>query len=182
MLKSSEILMLFGVLTISSTPAYAQGSGHTVVVTMHSDTVTGWMFLYKKYDSVTVARNWLKLRKGMPLEDAMKLVGRPDSVCSYLSESPTYWWYGRRLLVFDDSSLTLSSEPFSTTVVNRNIDKVKTKMNEGSVLNLLGTPDRIGVDPVNALYYWWYGRHAVVITAIDKRVWQCIAISSASGG
>lgn len=182
MLKSCKILALFAVLTMSVALACAQDMGHTIEITVRADTMKGMPFPCEKYDSVMVARNWHNLTEGMLEDAAVKSVGCPDRVYYYASDSSTYWWYGRRLLVFDGVSLAFSAEPYSATVVSNNFEKVKKNMTEASVVSLLGAPERIQFDPLNALYYWWYGKCAVVITAMDKKVWYSMVTSRASGG
>ena len=182
MIKPFNISIVFTLITISSMFAYAQNFDHATIITVGIDTLKGTRFPCKKYDSATVEINWHMLKEGMGEDASMKLLGCPDRIYQYASDSSTYCWYGKRLLIIDRGSLTLASEPYSDTVVNRNIDKVTKNMDEISVARVLRAPDRIEADPINALYYWWYDKHTIVISAIDKKVWFCMTISKASGG
>ncbi len=182
MLKCYKILTLFGFLMMSVASACAQDSGHTIEITVHADTVKGMRFPCKKYDTVTVARNWHNLKRGMLQDNAIELIGCPDRAYYYASDSSTYWWYVRRLVVFKGVTLVFSAAPYAAAVVDDNFGKVRINMVEASVVSLLGAPERIEFDPINALYYWWYGKRAVVITAMDKKVWYSMVTSRVSGG
>ena len=58
--------------------------------------------LSAKPDAARIHSNWGKLKKGMTFKEVGSLLGRPTKIASSMSDDSTTWFYGSRVVVFDD--------------------------------------------------------------------------------
>jgi hypothetical protein len=63
-----------------------------------------------------------------------------------------------------------TSVPFDTARVKRNWSRLRKGMPVSELSALFGGRAGFELDPENGLEYWWYGRRAVVVNSITKKV------------
>jgi len=60
------------------------------------------------FDTINVNRNWSKIKKGLSENEVGQLLGR----CLWIQADPesalSYWWYGRRAVVFNSVTKKVS--------------------------------------------------------------------------
>lgn len=60
------------------------------------------------FDTIKVNRNWSKIKKGLSENEVERLLGRCRGIQADPYNALSYWWYGRRAVVFNSVTKKVS--------------------------------------------------------------------------
>jgi outer membrane protein assembly factor BamE (lipoprotein component of BamABCDE complex) len=87
-------------LLIATGPCFAQQERYIEKTTKVPDSVAS--SVSAKPDAARIQSNWGKLKKGMTFKEAESLLGKPTKIVSSEFGHSTTWYYGMRIVVFDN--------------------------------------------------------------------------------
>jgi len=58
--------------------------------------------LSTKPDETKIRTNWSKLKRGLAFKDVESYLGRPTKIAMDLHDDSTTWYYGARIVIFDN--------------------------------------------------------------------------------
>ncbi len=100
---ASSIVAIMTVIASSS--CSAQQGSHVQRTISTPDSLS--MTLSVKPDETKIRANWSKLKRGLAFKQVESYLGRPTKIASSVYDDSTTWYYGARLVVFDNIKKTV---------------------------------------------------------------------------
>ena len=98
-----SIVAIMSVIASSSCSAQQERHVRRTIVTPDSLAMT----LSAKPDEAKIRANWSKLKSGLAFKQVESYLGRPTKIASSVYDDSTTWYYGARLVVFDNIKKTV---------------------------------------------------------------------------
>ncbi|MDP2886915.1 MAG: hypothetical protein Q8P51_18065 [Ignavibacteria bacterium] len=86
----------------------ARDSAGTRIYTRWPEGVLPFKFNDAPFDTIKVNRNWSKMKKGLSENEVERLLGRCSGIQTDPRNALSYWWYGRRAVVFNSVTKKVS--------------------------------------------------------------------------
>jgi hypothetical protein len=87
-------------IVIASGSCFAQQEIYVKKTITTSDSLP--VSLSAKPDETKIRANWSKLKRGLAFKEVESYLGRPTKIASDIHDASTTWYYGARLVVFDN--------------------------------------------------------------------------------
>jgi|WetSurMetagenome_2_1015567.scaffolds.fasta_scaffold216341_2 hypothetical protein len=87
-------------IVIASGFCFAQQEIHVQTTITTSDSLS--VSLSDKPDETKIRANWSKLKRGLAFKEVEGYLGRPTKIALDMRDASTTWYYGARLVVFDN--------------------------------------------------------------------------------
>jgi outer membrane protein assembly factor BamE (lipoprotein component of BamABCDE complex) len=95
---ASSIVAIMTVIASSSCSAQQESHVQRTISTPDSLSMT----LSTKPDEAKIRANWSKLKRGLAFKQVEAYLGRPTKIASSVYDDSTTWYYGTRVVVFDN--------------------------------------------------------------------------------